>query len=199
MGGQHAEPARQLGGGEPARELEEREWIAAGLGNDPVADSLVEAPGNPRRQQRARVVVAESFHHELREPVELLHVARLANREHHSDRLRLEAARDERQDLGGLLVEPLHVVDHAQERPLCRRTSERRLSAARPSRKRSGAGPSDKPNAKRSASRCGGGRCSTRSSIQAPTSCCSPARGNSISDSTPPARATRHPVARSTT
>ena len=119
---EHAEPAGQLGRGEPARELEQRERIAAGLGNDPVADSLVEAPWNPRRQQRAGVPVAESLDHELRQPVELLHVARLANREHHSDRLRLEAARDERQDLGGLLVEPLHVVHHAQERPSARRS-----------------------------------------------------------------------------
>ena len=115
--GQHAEPARQLGGGQSARELEERERIAAGLGNDPVAHPLVEAPWNPRREQRARVLVAESLHHELREPVELPHVARLTNCEHHSDRLRLEAARDEGQDIGGLPVEPLHVVDHAQERP----------------------------------------------------------------------------------
>ena len=60
----------------------------------------------------------EPLDYELREPGELLHCARLANRENHSDRLSLQATRDERQDLRGFPVEPLHVVDHAHERPL---------------------------------------------------------------------------------
>jgi hypothetical protein len=46
-------------------------------------------------------------------------------------------------------------------------TSESRLRTARPTKKRSGAGPGLTPNAVRSASRCGGGRRSRRSSIGA--------------------------------
>ena len=46
-------------------------------------------------------------------------------------------------------------------------TSESRLSTARPTKKRSGAGPGLTPKAVRSASRCGAGRRSSRSSIGA--------------------------------
>ena len=70
-------------------------------------------------------------------------------------------------------------------------TYERRLSAARPTRKLAGAGPSVRPKARRSASRCGAGSCSARSSICPPRSCARPAKASSISDSTPPTRATR--------
>ena len=76
-------------------------------------------------------------------------------------------------------------------------TSDSRPSTARPTRKRSGATPVVNPNAVPNASRCGGGRRSRRSSIDA-HSCCSPAKASSISDCTPPARATRHPDACST-
>jgi hypothetical protein len=117
VGGQQSEPARQLGRGQSARQLEERERIAPGLSNDPVANLFVQTPGDPRREQRARILVAQPLDHELGQPAELLHVARLANREHHRDRLGLEATCDERQRLGGFAIEPLHVVDHAHERP----------------------------------------------------------------------------------
>ena len=124
VGGQQSETARQLGRGQSARQLEEGERIAPGLGNDPVAHLFVQTPGDPRREQRACVLVAQPLDHELRQPAELLHVARLANREHHRDRLGLEATCDERQDLGGFAVEPLHVVDHAHERPLLGRVGQ---------------------------------------------------------------------------
>ena len=66
--------------------------------------------------------------------------------------------------------------------------SASRLRTANPTRKRSGGGPAVRPNAVLSASRCGVGRCSRRSSIGA-HSACRPAKGSSISDSTPAARA----------
>ncbi len=73
-------------------------------------------------------------------------------------------------------------------------TCESRLSTARPIRNRSGAGPALMPNAVRSASRCGSGSESSRSSIGA-HNWCSPANAISISDWTPAARATRQPGA----
>jgi hypothetical protein len=56
------------------------------------------------------------------------------------------------------------------------------------------AGPALMPNADRSASRCGPGTASSRSSIGA-HSWCSPAKASSISDWTPPARSMRQPGA----
>ena len=60
--------------------------------------------------------------------------------------------------------------------------------------KRSGAGPRLVPNAAPSASRCGAGSASMRSSMGR-QSWCRPANGSSISDSTPLTRAIRHPDA----
>ena len=68
-------------------------------------------------------------------------------------------------------------------------TSDSRFSAARPTMNRSGGGPATRPNAVRSASCCGNGSRSARSSIGA-HSWCSPANASSISDWTPAARAT---------
>ena len=74
--------------------------------------------------------------------------------------------------------------------------SASRLRTASPTRKRSGGGPALRPNAVLSASRCGPGRCWRRPSIGA-HSACRPANASSISDSTPAARAIRHPSAAS--
>jgi hypothetical protein len=73
-------------------------------------------------------------------------------------------------------------------------TSDSRPRAASPIRNRSAAGPALRPNAVRSASRCGAGRRSRRSSIGA-HSWCSTANASSISDWTPTARTTRQPGA----
>ena len=72
-----------------------------------------------------------------------------------------------------------------------------KLSAASPTRKRSGAAPVVSPNAVLSASRWGPGRRSSRSSI-VPQNWCNPAKASSISDCTPAARTTRQPDPRST-
>ena len=63
-----------------------------------------------------------------------------------------------------------------------RAASARRPSTARPTKKRSGGSPALRPNAVLSASRCGPGSASSRSSIGA-HSCCSPAYASSISAS----------------
>ena len=48
----------------------------------------------------------------------------VSNREQHRDRLRREAASDERQDRNGLPVQPLHIVDQAHEGTLFRHLRE---------------------------------------------------------------------------
>ena len=69
-------------------------------------------------------------------------------------------------------------------------TSDSSVRTARPTRNRSGAAPSRSPKAVRSASRCGPGRSSSRSSIGAQI-WWRPAKAISISDSMPAARTTR--------
>jgi hypothetical protein len=67
--------------------------------------------------------------------------------------------------------------------------SDNKLSTARPTRNRSGAGPAVRPKTVRSASRCGPGNRSRRSS-SGTHNWCRPANASSISDSTPTARST---------
>jgi hypothetical protein len=63
-----------------------------------------------------RIPVIQPTDHELRQPLEVPLAARLAHREHHSDRLGAETARYERQRLLGGRVEPLRVVHNADQR-----------------------------------------------------------------------------------
>lgn len=69
-------------------------------------------------QQPAGVVGGQSFDHELRQSFELVLVAGLAQREHQSHPLRQKAPRHERERLHGHPIEPLRVVDDADERLL---------------------------------------------------------------------------------
>ena len=111
-----AEAARQLGGREAAGQLDQRERVAARLGDDPVADPLVEHPGQRRREQRTRVVVPDPLDGQLRQTGEPIRVARLADGEHHRDPLCEQAPRHERERLRGRAIEPLHIVDQAHQR-----------------------------------------------------------------------------------
>ena len=107
------ESARQFRGTHRARQLQQRERVPARLGDEPLADVIVEPAGDDRGQQRARVVVVEPGELELgqtRKPVRFTH------REHHRDGLGEQPAGDEPEHLRGGLVEPLQVVDDAQQR-----------------------------------------------------------------------------------
>jgi hypothetical protein len=54
------ETARQLRRGQPAWQLQQRQRVAARLGDDPVAHLRVQPLADRRGQQRARVDIAES-------------------------------------------------------------------------------------------------------------------------------------------
>ena len=104
-----------------------------------------------------------------------------------------EAAGDEAEDLRRRLVEPLRVVDDADQRLLLGHLGEQRQrgepdqEAIGRRRRRSGRTPSRARRAAAPGSR-------SRSSIGA-QSWCRPLYASSISDSTPAARTTRHPAA----
>ena len=75
------EAARQLRRRQPPRQLEQRERIAAGLGDDAVAHLLVQPSPHGGRQQLPRVGVADAVDRQLRQAAERLLVAGLANGE----------------------------------------------------------------------------------------------------------------------
>ena len=118
------EPARQLGGRPAAWQLEQRQRIAARLGHDPIAHPLVERTRHHGLQQRLRITVGQPTDHELRQTLEMPLAGRLAHREHQPDRLRPQTARHERQRLRRRAVEPLRIVDDADQRPLLRRVRQ---------------------------------------------------------------------------
>ena len=111
-----AEAARELGGRQPARELHERERIPAGLGDDPLKHGLVEPRGEDGLQQRPCIPAAERIDAELREAGQS--AAHVTRRECERDPLGQQAASHERERSGRCAVEPLRVVDQAQERLL---------------------------------------------------------------------------------
>jgi len=97
-------------------QLEEGERVAAGLGHDPVADVLVQPSGDGPIEQGARVLLTEPTEPDLRQTVERRHAGRLTHREHDRHRFSEQPPRDEAQDLSGDAIQPLRVVDQAQQR-----------------------------------------------------------------------------------
>ncbi|GAA1171530.1 hypothetical protein GCM10009608_04790 [Pseudonocardia alaniniphila] len=119
------EPAGQLGGCQPARKLQQGQRIAAGLSNDPVEHPLVHRTGQRRAQQRPRVLVGQTAHHQLLQTRGLLLVrfllfAGLARREDHRHGLSSQPPCGEHQGLRGGTVEPLNIIHHTDERLLPR-------------------------------------------------------------------------------
>ena len=86
------------------------------LGDDQVADPRVQRPGQRRVQQRPRVVLPQPLHLELGQPGQL--VPGYPGREHQADRVGGQPPRHEPQRLRRGPVEPLLVVDHADQRLL---------------------------------------------------------------------------------
>jgi hypothetical protein len=113
---EHPEPARQLSRRHSARQFEQREWVAARLGDDPLDDLRVEPTADRRLQQPARIVVGDPLHDQLRQPAQIHVGARLAHREQQADGLGQQTPRRERQGQCGSTVKPLRVIDHADQR-----------------------------------------------------------------------------------
>ena len=113
-----AEAARQLPRRQAPRELEQRQRITACLSDDSVSDSLIQLEPHGRAQQRAGIPIPHAIHLQLGHVSKLL--AGLARGEHDRNRLSQETPSDEPQDLEGGVVEPLRVVDEAEQRLLLR-------------------------------------------------------------------------------
>jgi hypothetical protein len=91
---------------------------AAGLAEDPVPHRRIERPGDRRVQQPTCVIGGQPLDREFRQSFELMIVAGLAQREYQSHPLRQKAPCHERKRLHRHPIEPLRVVDDADERLL---------------------------------------------------------------------------------
>ena len=165
------EAAGELGRAERARQLLQRERVAARFGDQLVAHTPVDRAGQRPAQQGVRVVVAQARHGQLRQIGETL--IDLAHGQNDRDALGVQTSGDERDRTGGHLVQPLGVVDDAQQRR-SPATSASRSEHGQPDEERVGRVPARRPKAASSASRWGAGRLAP-ASIMGPQSSCSPA------------------------
>ena len=110
--------ARELRGAQRRRQLDERQRVAVGLLEQPLADLRRGRRGGVREQLGGgRVVEAVDRVRGHVGRLEHAHVA-LARAEQEHDALGIEPARDELQRVGGPGIEPVGVVDEAQDRLL---------------------------------------------------------------------------------
>ena len=124
-GSKHRLGARELSLAQGGGKLEQGERVAARLGDQPVAElrrELDACRAVDQGSSRGRVEPAKL---QLREPgrLEAPNVA-LASAEEHDDALGFEPPGDEDERVCGCVVEPLGIVDEAQERPIFRGLGE---------------------------------------------------------------------------
>jgi hypothetical protein len=109
-----------------ARQLEQRERVAARLGDDSLAYRVVHRPGNDGRQERLRIVTVEAANGEIAQPAEPVLLAGLTCGEEKPDGLGHQPTRGEGERLDRRPVDPLRVVDEAEERPFVRHRRQER-------------------------------------------------------------------------
>ena len=95
------------------RQLNQRERVAARLGEDPIPHAVIEGPADGRREQLARAVVRQPPERQIRQPGQPVTLARLALGEQQDNRLRLQPPRHEREHLCRGPVKPLGIVNQA--------------------------------------------------------------------------------------
>ena len=120
------EPAGEIGDVPRARQLEQGERVAVTLRDDLVADGGVQGAGHVGQQQRAGIAVAEAADRQLGQPGENVVADPRPRGAHDRDPLGEQAAGDEPQDLRRGVVEPLRVVDDADQRLLLGDLGEQR-------------------------------------------------------------------------
>ena len=95
-------------------QLDERQGISMTLRDDLIADGRIERTRHIPQQEGAGIAVDQAGYLQLGNVLKLS--AGLARREHDADRLRQQATGDERQRQRRRLIEPLGVIDDAQQR-----------------------------------------------------------------------------------
>ena len=106
----------ELAGGQSGAELDQRQRVAAGLGDEPVLNALVHRTLGHRRQQLAGRGRGQPLDRQLVQAVEGQPPSgRLPDGEEEGQRIRLRPTGDEGQHLGRLPVQPLCVVHDAHQ------------------------------------------------------------------------------------
>ena len=112
------ETARQCCGGQPLWQLQQSERISIRFRDDPIAHAFVHPPECRGIEERARIRVTQTIDHHHRKSPEISVVARVAHGEYHCNRLRQEPPRYEAEHLCRSPIEPLRIIDDADQRPL---------------------------------------------------------------------------------
>ena len=161
--GRASEPAKtagQLRCGQPAGQLEQRQRVAARLGQDAVAHPLVERTVDDRVEESpgvacsGRPLTSSSGRPDEVSPAAGSRTAKTSTTDSASSRRATKP-----KVRADALIQPLRVVDEADQRLGSRRRRRAGSVSPGPTRNRSGASPVRRPNAVASASRCGSGRC----------------------------------------
>ena len=97
------------------RELEEGEWVAVALRDELPVHRSIERPWRVSEEQRSRIPVPEAADRHLREPGKNMITDARSCRTDERDRLGQEAMSDKAEGLLRRLVEPLRVVDDADQ------------------------------------------------------------------------------------
>ncbi len=120
------EPAGELRGRQASRKLEQRERVSAGLRDDPIPHARIERAGDHPRQQRTGILVGEPFETRLGETRERPVLGAVTHGEDERHGLGQQPSPHEPQDLCRGTVEPLRVIDEAQQRALRRHLRQQR-------------------------------------------------------------------------
>ena len=138
------ESTRKFRRGHTLRKLQQRQRIPPGFGHDAIPDIGIDSTRDGRGEKSPGIVVGQAVQDQLRQPGQVAILGRLADCKKHQNGLGQYPSRHKPEDLTGRGIEPLRIIDDAQQRTL-RATSANKLSVARPTRKRSGAAPDREP------------------------------------------------------
>ena len=111
----YRESTGKFGGRGPARQLEQRQRVAARLGDDLFPHARVDRSRERRGEQGAGIGAVESIEPELRQARQLTPLGRLADGEQECHALRQQTTCDEPEDLDGGVIQPLEVIHEAEQ------------------------------------------------------------------------------------
>jgi hypothetical protein len=132
--------AGELVGGVLGTEFHQRERVIAGVGQDAVNGLRGQGPASHRAEQLTGLGVGQAIHRDGRKLLEHLLAGRLAYAGDEADAVGMQAAGDETEHLRRLGIQPVRVINDAQQRLCLSRPGkqrERRQSHQEPFRRRS--------------------------------------------------------------
>ena len=108
--------AGELCGRHSARQLQQGERIAVGIGQDSIRNPLVQSTRNNGGQEQAGVSDGQSRDDKIGQSIEFGYVAGLTDREHHRDPFCEQPPRYEPQRQRRSSIQPLRVIDQTHQR-----------------------------------------------------------------------------------